>query len=262
MKDVCTLDDLRNRSEDAIRLGVLGDPIAHSLSPPMMNAALAHCGLPHSYARVRVAREHLGEALTLMRDRDFAGLNLTVPHKIAAFDMMDYVDEAAAGIGAINTVQIRHGKLRGYNTDAAGFASAIREAFAVDVRDLRVLILGAGGASRAIAFACQRPRIWSRHANLDLRQAAREADLIVNATPVGLRVEDAPLLTRQELSAHQFVFDAIYGRTALLDEAVAAGARAANGLSMLLHQGAAAFEIWFDRPAPIDVMRAALRELA
>ena len=258
MKDVYTLDDLRNWSDETVRLGVIGDPVAHSLSPQMMNAALEQCRLPHRYGRFCVAREDLREALTLMRGRDFVGVNLTVPHKLAALELMDYVDDAAAGIGAINTVQLRHGKLRGYNTDATGFTKAIRESFGLDVRALRVLIVGAGGASRAIAFACERPRIWSRRADVDIRQLARDVELIVNATPVGLTDGDAPLLTRHDLSASQFVFDTIYSRTALLEEAAHAGAGAANGLSMLLHQGAAAFEIWFNRPAPIDAMRRAL----
>lgn len=262
MKSAYDIADLRDWSDDAIRLGVIGDPVAHSLSPQMMNAALVHVGLPHRDARFHIGSEQLRDALMLMRDREFLGANITVPHKIAALGLMDFIDETADAIGAINTVQFRQGKLRGFNTDAVGFAKAIREEFDADVRQLRVLILGAGGASRAIAFACKEPRIWSRREDADVRELARAADLIVNATPLGLREEDAPPLTRDDFHAGQLVYDAIYRRTKLLDEAEAAGAQAASGLSMLLHQGAAAFEIWFNQPAPLDVMRAALRELA
>lgn len=263
MANTCfTIDDLRDWSDNPVCLGVVGDPIAHSRSPQMMNAALRDCALPHTYARFHIRPDELREALRLMRDRDFVGVNLTVPHKVAAVDVMDYVDETANAIGAVNTVQFRHGKLRGFNTDTAGFAVAVREEFGVEVRQLRVLILGTGGASRAIAFACERPRVWSRRDSRDLRELAREADLIVNATPVGLVDGDAPLLNRGDFRAGQFVLDTIYepARTKLLDEAAAAGAHVANGLSMLLHQGAAAFQIWFNRPGPIDVMRAALDE--
>lgn len=224
----------------------------------MQSAALRAAGIPLSYARFCIRPNELAETLTLTRAREFVGVNITLPHKVATIGLMDYVDETARAIGAINTVQFRHGKLRGFNTDAAGFTKAIRDEFGVDARELRVLILGAGGVARAIAFACEKPRVWSRREQTDLRVLAHEADLIVNATPVGLADEEPPLLTRREFRPGQFVFDTIYRRTALLDEAAAAGAHAANGLSMLLCQGAAAFEIWFNRPAPVGAMRRAL----
>jgi shikimate dehydrogenase len=139
----------------------------------------------------------------------------------------------------------------------------VREEFDADVRSLRVVILGAGGAARAIASVCEKPRLWSRRERTleQLRRQMCTAELIVNATPIGLSADDAPLLTRADFRSDQLVLDTIYApaRTKLLDEAAAAGARVANGLSMLLHQGAAAFEIWFNRPAPLAAMRAALR---
>lgn len=243
-----------------MRLGVIGDPVEHSLSPEMMNAALRHCGLPHEYARLHIRPNELSECLHLIREREWVGMNVTVPHKRAALAAMDWIDDTASAIGAINTVQFRHGKLRGFNTDGIGFSKAVREEFGVDVRSLRVLILGSGGASRAIASACEQPRVWSRRGGEDLRNLARDAELIVNATPVGFVPGEPPLLKREELRQGQLVYDTIYNpaRTRLLEEAVAAGARVGNGISMLLHQGAAAFEIWFNRSAPLDVMRAAL----
>lgn len=262
MKHVYTIDDLRTWSDDTIRLGVFGDPVEHSLSPQMMNAALRDSGLPHYYARFHIRPDELREALEFMRRHEFVGANLTVPHKVDACAMMDFVDETATAIGAINTVALRHGKLRGSNTDAIGFTNAIREEFGLDVRQLRVVILGAGGASRSIASACLKPHVWNRREESvgQLRTRVRSADLIVNATPVGLNIDDVPLLTRADFRRDQLVFDTIYApkQTKLLGEAEAAGARVANGLSMLLHQGAAAFEIWFNRPAPLEAMRIAL----
>jgi len=259
---VYTIDDLRAGFDDAIRLAVIGCPVEHSHSPQIQNAALEYAGLPHCYARFHIQPEQLREALGLMREHEFIGANVTVPHKIAALDCMDYVNETARAIGAINTVQFRHGKLRGWNTDATGFAKAVREEFGVDPADVNVLVLGGGGAAHAIASACKTVHLWRRREQTlsELRDKIRSADLIINATPVGLNQNDAPLLTRADFRSDQLVLDTIYQppRTRLLEEAAAAGARVANGSGMLLHQGAAAFEIWFNRPAPIEIMRAAL----
>ncbi|MEP6698890.1 MAG: hypothetical protein ABJB09_04095, partial [Verrucomicrobiota bacterium] len=162
MKEIYTLADLKNWTKETrgidppIRLGVLGEPVAHSLSPRMQNAALRAGKLDLQYARFQIAPNELSDALARARDLEFVGLNLTIPHKIAALNLMDSVDENAQRIGAVNTVTIDHGKLCGSNTDGKGFARAIREEFSVDLRDLRVMILGAGGAARAIAFQCAR----------------------------------------------------------------------------------------------------------
>ncbi|MEO5753787.1 MAG: hypothetical protein ABIR38_03680, partial [Chthoniobacterales bacterium] len=161
MKEVYELPDLRNwlevsaELEPPIRLGVVGDPVGHSLSPQMQNAALKESGLNLAYARFRIASDELAEAMELFRQLEFAGLNLTVPHKIAAVALVDEVEEAAQRIGALNTVVFRKGSSFGWNTDGPGFARAIREEFSVDLRDLRILLLGAGGgAGRAIAWQC------------------------------------------------------------------------------------------------------------
>lgn len=260
---IYTLADLKSWRDlkSPIRLGVIGDPVAHSLSPQMMNAALTATGLPHRYGCFHIRPNEFRDALRQMRELDFVGANITIPHKIAAREAMDYVEEDAVAVGAVNTVQFRHGKMRGFNTDGIGFAKAVREEFGADVRELRVLILGAGGAARAIASVCANARMWSRreHSLEEMHAMTCDVDLIVNATPVGLLPNESPLLTRANFRRDQLVFDTIYAtRTRLIDEAAAAGARAADGLSMLLHQGAAAFEIWFNQPAPLDAMRAAL----
>jgi shikimate dehydrogenase len=300
VKEVYTLADLQNwkpKTKAPIRLGVLGDPVAHSLSPEMQTAALEKCVLEMRYARFEVRESELQPALELLRQLNFVGVNLTVPHKIAAFTLMDEVDETARKIGAVNTIKIDDGKLRGFNTDGKGFSRAIREEFSVDLRDLRVLILGAGGAARAIALQCAKEncerlvlanRDFERAKQLseELRSFFGEArvlgpvarlqaipweesalrfqignvDLVVNATSLGLNRADAAPISARLLAPHLMIYDTIYssGQTALVSAAIEAGARAVNGLSMLLHQGALAFEIWFGRTAPLDVMRKAL----
>ena len=305
MNDVYTLSDLQNwetaRGDDkaAVRLGIFGDPVAHSLSPRMQNAALQTAGLEMQYAAFRIRPEELAEALRLLPALNFVGLNLTVPHKIAAAGLVDELDETARKVGAINTVRIVDGKLLGSNTDGAGFARAIRSEFSVDLRDLRVLLLGAGGgAGRAIALQCAREgcerlvlvnrtaekaqelvrelksafvdaRVSAPVARLEavpweeraLRFQIANVDLVVNATSVGMRRSDPPPLSASLLAPHLMVYDTIYApaRTALLSAAAEAGARGANGLSMLLQQGALSFEEWFDREAPLDAMRASLQ---
>jgi shikimate dehydrogenase len=299
-----TLADLENWSkatqdvDPPIRLGVLGDPVAHSLSPQMQNAALRACKIDMQYALFHIRANELRSALRSLRALDFIGVNLTVPHKIAAFGQIDHVEESASRAGAVNTIRLRDRKLLGSNTDGEGFLRAIRTEFSVDVRDLRVLILGAGGGTgHAIAWQCALencerlvlvnrtyekaealaerlrpffagPRVLGPAARLEataweeaaLRAQLSDVDLVVNATPLGMSPSDPSPIPARLLAPHHMVFDCVYGpsKTSLLRAADEAGARGANGLSMLLHQGALSFSIWFDREAPIDVMRAAL----
>lgn len=306
VKDFHTLDDLHEWSdpegEAPIRLGVVGDPVAHSLSPQMQNAALEHSGLEARYARFQISPNDLKEALQLLRGLDFVGLNLTVPHKLAGLALVDEIDEPARRIGAINTIIFRDGRSLGYNTDGPGFVRALREDFSVDLRDLRVLLLGAGGgAGRALAWQCalencerlvlvsravekaqalardladyfSGPRVLGPEARLEtvrwdeatLRAQIARTDLVVNATPLGLQRSDSSPLPRAVIAPHLMIYDLIPKKTPtpLLVDAQEAGARGANGLTMLLHQGALAFELWFDRAAPLAVMRAALQNAA
>ena len=304
MKAIYTLADLQDwrkaggGAKPPVRLGVIGHPVAHSLSPEIQNAALAEVNLKMRYARFEIAPEELGEALMLLPRLDFVGANLTVPHKVAALGRVQEVDDAAREIGAVNTIKCVDGNLHGFNTDGKGFARAIREEFAVDLCDLRVLLIGAGGGARAIAFECAKencerlvianrdaekaaalvsqlrpffagPRVLGPVARLQsipldaaaLRFQIANTDLVVNATPLGLNRNDAIPLPIRHLAPHLMVYDTVYSSrpTAFVSGAIEAGARAANGLSMLLHQGALAFEIWFDRAAPVEAMRKALR---
>ena len=156
-----TLADLENWRDAAgdvdppIRLAVFGDPVAHSLSPQMQNAALRACKIDMQYARFHIRANELRSALRFLRDLDFIGINLTVPHKIAALTQIDEADESASRAGAVNTIRVRDKKLIGSNTDGEGFLRAIRSEFSVDVRDLRVMLIGAGGGTgHAIAWQC------------------------------------------------------------------------------------------------------------
>lgn len=302
-KAVYMLADLKNWSAATrnvappVRLGVLGHPVEHSFSPPMQNAALKHCKIEMQYTRFHILPEELRETVELLRELEFIGANLTLPHKVDVVESLDVVDETAKRVGAVNVIKMDGTKLRGFNTDGKGFSRAIREEFSVDLRDLRVLVLGAGGAARAIALQCAKencerlviangtfekgkqladklrdffegPKVFGPVPRLQAiaweEQAFRfqiaNVDLIVNATPAGLNRGDPPPLSSRLLAPHLMVYDTIYTaeRTPLVSAAIEAGARAANGLSMLLHQGALAFEIWFGREAPIEAMRKAL----
>jgi shikimate dehydrogenase len=299
-----TLADLEKWVEIAgdidppIRLGVFGDPVAHSLSPEMQNAALRACEVDAQYARFHIRPNELRSALGFLRSLDFVGVNLTVPHKISGFAQIDDADEFANRVGAVNTIRVRDKKLIGSNTDGEGFLRAIRGEFSVDLRDLRVMIIGAGGGTgRAIAWQCALencerlvlvnrtmekakalaeklppffagPRVLGPAARLEaipweesaMRIQLADIDLIVHATPLGMNSSDPAPIPGRLIAPHHMVFDCVYGpsKTALLGAAEQAGARSANGISMLLYQGALSFSTWFDREAPIEEMRKAL----
>jgi shikimate dehydrogenase len=281
-----------------IRLGVFGDPVAHSLSPQMQNAALRALEINMQYARFHIRPNELRSALRFLRDLDFVGINLTVPHKIAGLTQIDAADESASHCGAVNTLRLHENKLIGSNTDAEGFSRAVRSQFSIDLRDLRVMILGAGGGTgHAIAWQCAlancerlvlvnralaktsviverlrpffaEPRVLGPVTRLEavqwdeaaIRAQLADIDLIVNATPLGMNPSDPVPIPARLLLPHHIVFDCVYrpSKTALLHAADEAGARGANGLSMLLHQGALSFSTWFNREAPIEAMRSAI----
>lgn len=275
------------------QLSVFGDPVAHSASPPMHNAALREKGFPFRYVRIHVTPEVLPSALASLHSAGFHGTNLTLPHKQAAISLMDEVSFEARLMGAINTVAVRNGKLHGFNTDGPGLAAAIREEFDVSLGTQRVLILGgAGGAGRAITVQCaleKCPSIIIANRNPlkgeelaheinkqlsasvssismtveELSKAVSTSDLIINATPLGMKNDDPSPLPDGLLRAHHRVYDTVYsgGETSLLLQARKIGAASSNGFSMLLHQGAKAFEIWFNEPAPLEKMRSALWDL-
>ncbi len=303
-KDVYTFDELRTwpQATGGIkpppRLSVFGDPVAHSLSPQMHNPGLAEAGIETQYVRLHIQPEQLQVALEELKKQNFIGTNLTIPHKVAALESMDEVDETARRIGAVNTVLVEDGQLIGFNSDGPGFARAIREEFSIDLHDLRIMILGAGGgagkaaAVQAAMDRCERLVLVNRSTEKTEALAADLApffkddrlagpmerleaipsdesalapqmdhiDLVVNATPLGMKRSDPEPLPASLLQPHQFVYDMVYSpaRTQLISQAQNAGARTANGLSMLLHQGAISFEHWFNREAPLEAMRKGL----
>lgn len=307
MKDVFTFADLQSwetatSGETPLRLAVFGDPVAHSASPPMHNAALEKCGIDARYCRLHIRPGELGPALRALPEKGFIGVNCTIPHKAAAMPFMDRVDDHALQIGAVNTVAVEGDRLVGFNTDGPGLVRALRAEFGIDLRDMRVLVLGAGGgAGRAVAMQCgiegcerlvlanrspekaralagelaryfRGPRVYGPGERLAavawdeaaLKVQIAQTDLVIHCTPVGMHRTDSSPLPSAILQPHLLIYDTIYtaARTKLMLAADEAGARSANGLSMLLHQGALSFEIWFDRPAPLDAMRTALAELA
>lgn len=285
---------------------VYGHPIKHSASPAMQNAGLAALGLNWRYLALEVRPEELRPALLGAKAMQFVGLNLTVPHKLLAMDMVDVLDESAKHWGAVNMVRFEGrdksgtwlplhqfeetppDKIRsqGFNTDADAITRSLREDLGIELRGARVLVLGAGGAGRVAAlklaaenvgelFLVNRTpskagsvaaEIRRRHLNVKvhLDYPRGEVDLTINATSLGLAAEDPlPLDARQfSLRQTQAVYDMIYrpSETPLLRAAKAAGGRVANGLGMLLYQGAKAQEIWSGQPAPVEVMRAALKK--
>ncbi|WP_309493412.1 shikimate dehydrogenase [Candidatus Hecatella orcuttiae] len=271
---------------------LIGSPVEHSLSPTIHNAAFESLGLNCVYLAFNVASDGLPSALAGLRSLGVQGFNVTIPHKTAVIPLLDEVEPEARSIGAVNTVKIMGGKTVGYNTDGEGAISALREA-GVEVKGLKVVLLGAGGAARALGFtlaktsgelvvanrteakAVKLAEELSRHHSVRVKgirlnserlgEELRDAELLVNTTSVGMHPhEDASPIPSRLLHSGLTVFDIVYNplKTRLLREADAAGAKTVNGLGMLVHQAARSFEIWTGKKAPLDVMfNAALKAL-
>lgn len=259
--------------------GIIGWPVEHSLSPAMHNAAFAALGLNWAYLAFPVAPARVEEAVRGLAAAGCAGLNVTIPHKQAVMRACSSVSEAALAIGAANTlIPDGAGGFRADNTDGEGFLRALDELIPEDVAGQDVLLIGAGGAARAVAHAIRsrggRLRVANRTAGKarelgdvvpfdgeSLNRAAAQAALVVNASSLGMGSDQVPPeLPLSGLGPDQVVNDLVYrpGGTPWLAAAAARGARTVDGLGMLLHQGAAAFERWTGEAAPVDVMRDAL----
>jgi shikimate dehydrogenase len=260
------------------RLAVLGYPVGHSRSPAMHNAALAELGMGGEwhYEAIEVAPDRFAARATAMPAEGFAGANVTVPHKEAALAFAEEISETAREIGAVNTLVFEDDEVRAENTDAEGLLRALPASAAGG----RALVLGAGGAARAVVWGLLREGaavdVWNR-TDLRSRNLCEELGgspvsapeqssygLIVNSTAVGLGGEDpfAELPLRADgFAPEQTVVDMVYGRepTALLRAAAAAGAQTVDGIEVLVQQGALSLEIWTGRAAPLDTMRAAAR---
>jgi shikimate dehydrogenase len=276
---------------------VLGNPIHHSLSPVMQQAAFDQSGIEARYYRIEVDEEGLENAVARMKQMRFGGWNCTIPNKVKMYELCDQRAESAAQFRAVNTVVNEGGTLTGHNTDGVGWSRALREAFGRSPGELRILLLGTGGAGRAIATQaiienCPELIVANRDgrkaqdllaqltaqfatgplartpANLravrwdekELEAALRGVDLVVNATAAGLDPKAPVILPARLIPPGLLVFDTIYGAgcAKLRAEVEAAGANWSDGLGMLLHQGAEAFQLWTGRDAPLEIMRAAL----
>ncbi|RJQ21451.1 MAG: shikimate dehydrogenase [Nitrospiraceae bacterium] len=260
-------------------IGIFGNPIGHTLSPRMHNAAFKTLGLDMCYIAFRVLPEDLPAAVKAVKGLDLLGVNITVPHKENVIPLLDEVDEEAAFIGAVNTIVNREGGLKGFNTDGRGFMSSLSEK-GLSVEGKEVLIIGTGGASRAISyylsekasklflFDIDRPKADKLAADLkkirsniflldSIGDIARPG-IVINATPLGLKAEDALPFNPGLISSDMIICDLIYKKTGLLLEAEKRGARTLDGSGMLLWQGVLAFELWTGIKPPVDVMRHAL----
>ena len=271
--------------------GLIGRPVEHSVSPAMHNAAFEALGLNWRYTLLTTEPGQVEAVIGRLREEGFRGANVTVPHKQAVMPYLDDVSNAARAIGAVNTIVERRGAIIGHNTDADGFMAALRAA-GFEPSGRRALLLGAGGAARAVVFALlqegtervlllnrtvERAQVLADHLDcrdggpprLEVRpltaetlvECAQDADLLVNTTPVGMWPHGELSIWPDGVPVpeHLAVFDLVYNplETRLLRQARECGARPIGGLEMLVRQGALAFELWTGERAPLDVMRTA-----
>ncbi len=267
-------------------VGLIGHPVEHSLSPAMHNSAFAALNLNWCYVLLPVLPEQLEEAVAGLRALSFVGANVTVPHKEAVMSHLDHVAPEAQAIGAVNTIVVHERRSIGYNTDWRGFLTALSEG-GFDPQGKRAVVLGAGGAARAVVYALAQAGVQVTVLNRTparaqalirdfspllsstslfalpltlqtLEERTADAHLLVNTTPVGLWPEVDESLWPEDLPfpGYLTVFDLVYnpGQTKLLQQAQQAGAKAIGGLGMLVHQGAAAFELWTGEKAPVEAM--------
>jgi shikimate dehydrogenase len=273
--------------------GVIGDPIEHSLSPTIQNAAFNHLELDFVFLAFRVKAADLENAMRGMHGLGIHGLNVTMPHKSAVIGCLDEVDFTVRFLGSANTILNRDGKLSGFSTDGVGALKALLEN-GVDLSGKKVLLLGAGGAAKAIAFVLvpevgelailnrstekaeelaetlghmfNRKVVGGALSPDAIKATLRDSDVLVNATSAGMKPNlnqsiVAPQWLRSDLTVMDIVYDPV--ETRLAKDAKAAGAKIVSGVEMLIYQGAASFEIWTGKPAPIEVMRkAALNKLS
>ena len=267
------------------RLGIIGHPIGHSISPVFQQAALDAIGFDGAYEAWDVAPDGVGEFVAGLRSPGTLGINVTVPHKEAVIPFLDEVDDWASTAGAVNTIVNRDGRLTGHNTDGIGFLRALREGAGFEIRGRDALVLGAGGSARGVVYALARAgaaqlfianRTLERAERLvdiaidsgvaaealalsDAPGATREVALIVNCTSMGMvhgPDENGSPLSAADISSTVLVNDLVYNplETPLLREAGRAGAATLGGIQMLVYQGAASFEMWTGHDAPVAVM--------
>jgi shikimate dehydrogenase len=264
-------------------VGIIGDPVEHSLSPPMHNAAFKHLELDFVYVPFQVKRTNLEKVIRGARAMNIKGLNVTIPHKTEVISYLDEVDRAADMIGAVNTIKFDEDSTRGFNTDGMGAIRALEEI--VKTRNKKVIIIGAGGAARAIGFqlvlggvgellianrTIENATKLSKDLNertdfsaqaiglVELENELHDTEIMINTTPVGMypHDNDDPIVTSNWMHPDLVVNDIVYNplKTRLLEEAEKAGAKTVNGVKMLVYQGAEAFQIWTGVKPPVELM--------
>ena len=270
--------------------GVIGDPIEHTLSPTIQNAAFNALNLDYTFLAFKVTPTQVGNAIAGMRALGILGLNVTMPHKEAVINHLDQIDETAKFLNAVNTIHNKDGKLLGFNTDGIGALKALKENGA-NPQGKRVLLLGSGGAARAIAYSLAQEadelvvlnrtvdeakdlasllkRTFNKKVVANLLSASViqdklcDSDILINATSVGMKPNFGQSLIAPEwLKPDLTVMDIVYNpvETKLAIDAKSKGAKVVSGVEMLIYQGAASFEIWTGIPAPVEVMRKAALE--
>jgi len=282
-------DRTTDSSHHTLLLGVMGDPIGHSKSPAMHNIALEASGIPGMYVPLHVKPEHLAEAVTGTKALGFSGFNVTIPHKVEMLKLMDELDESAVCCGAVNTVVIQDGKLKGYNTDGIGYVRSLKEELNSELSGKHITILGAGGAARGVVYALLREQPASvtvinrtvdkaeqlatefsddmlqvQSGSYDtLDKVLLQTDILINTTSIGMSPNsDETPLEQSRIPEGIIVSDLIYNplETRFLREAKSRGCTVVGGLGMFVYQGAYAYEYWTGQPAPVSVMRSALLE--
>lgn len=279
-------------SGETLIFGIFGHPIAHTLSPPMQNAAFAARNLDAVYIPFNVDPSQLKNAVASIHSLGIKGINITIPHKETIIPFLDSVDEDALKLGAVNTIEVSSGRLIGHNTDGRGYVASLK-ALDIDLTDQRVLLIGAGGAAKGVAHAllssgvselilivrrldrgkalAERLAALFSHipisvvgmnADRDALTQKNRATVLINATPLGMKREDPVPFPLSRIKPHWLVSDLVYrpAETPLLIAAKKIGAQTVPGIGMLLHQGALAFEIWTQKKAPLAVMKGALED--
>ena len=255
--------------------GILGYPVKHSLSPLFQNLFFSANGIDAIYVPFEVEPQKLRSAIDGIKALQIKGVNVTIPHKEKVLDYVDHLDEHVERIGACNTLKLVEGKLYAYNTDWIGFLSALKEV--LEPRPYRVLVLGAGGSSRAVLYAlntwnCQvylynrtkeKALELSKTFNVQVVESPehviKDVDLIVNTTSVGLKEDDPPLFDYNLIKTHQVVVDIIYRETPLIKSAKDRGCTYQTGISMLLWQGVESFRVWTGTEPSQETIKLALK---
>ncbi|MDD5449627.1 MAG: shikimate dehydrogenase [Candidatus Omnitrophica bacterium] len=274
-----------NLNGDTRVFGIIGYPVRHSLSPAMQNAAFKKLGSNAVYAPFEVKPEELEGAVAGIRALGLGGVNITIPHKERVLKFLDELSPQAGLIGAVNTIVNRNGRLSGHNTDMPGFLKSLKEDLGFNPRGKTAFVVGSGGGAKAVGFGlalagarriiltdCLDERALELACEIELKTGCEcialqknskgiaeiilNSQLLVNATPCGMKAGDPPVISADLLHGGLSVFDLIYNRkTKLISAALGMGLKAVQGLNMLLYQGAISFELWTGKKAPIEVMR-------